>query len=1643
MKGKYAFFSAALVLASMSTAAQVNLVATGGITAASYVNLKSAFDQINSGIHTGAITLTITNNTTEPASCILNASGSGAASYSSVLIQPGGGGARTITTLFNFPDHLVDLNGADNVTIDGLNTGGNSLTIANPTPGASSAIRFIGDAVNNTITRCSIQGVSASLGAVFFSTGTITGNDNNTISHCTIEGLGSNFPRFSIYSLGSSTTVDNSLNTIAGNNIANYFNANTLSAGVCLFGGNYDWTISNNSFYQTAARTYLSGDIHAGIYIGSGSKYTITGNYIGGNAPNAGGGAYIMQGNVAIQFTGIHIDAGTTMAVTSVQGNTIANISINTTSSAATENGFFCGINIAGGNVDAGTVTRNTIGAANGTDNITGTSTAPLALMTGINTSSTGMVSIQHNSIGAMSNAVGLLIGINISGVAAALDITGNTIGNTTSNNFRSGSPLLTSNITRVSGIKFNALPVGAIAVDANTLQHIASYGVGSGGFVRGIETIPSTSATTVFRITNNNISNLVTYSFLANITEGQGSATGITLAAGNNSIVAQNNISNIANAGASASAAIVAGIAHANATNTGIYGNKIYSLTHTGTSTNATTPSEAAGILIRSGTGTISVYNNMISLGSGQTTNTAFVGIQANHGATPDPVDHIYHNTITIEGTVASGAQPSIGIYRGDFGVTGTSRTQTVSILNNMITNNRSGGSGKHYAIANNLGSLTSATGWAANASNNNVLNARASTIGYWSGDQTFAGWKTASNGDGLSVSAVTIIYNDAANGDLHLNMGATPTPVESGAVLLGSVTSDYDGQSRPGPAGSVNGAAYAPDIGADEFDGVYLDIMPPNISCTPLGFTCSGINRTLVATITDFSGVPVTGVGLPRLFWRINAGAYTAVTGVHTGAGQYEFTFGAGAVTGNTVSYYIVAQDAAASPNVTSFPLAGAGGYTVNPPAAATPPVSPFSYASTTNFPAGIYTVGSGGNYATLTSAINAYNTQCLTGPVIFELIDANYIEPGAITIIRNPYASAVNTLTIRPAAATISTVFFTVANGAALTILGNYITIEGSNNGSSSRHLTIRNQSPAFPVVIHIGSTLTSPVNNITIKNTVLLNGANTGQALLLSDAAVPGAAGYFNNIQLINNSIQRASAGIYAVAALQAGNGSGLSITGNLLNTPGTLAIKNIGIYLQGTDGAFVTGNTIGNFESAAAENDIGIWLANGTVNTTVAYNNISTMGSGNGATAPTGIQIDCNRGNAGIMVTGNTISGLSSPGGAVNISTNGIALNMATGGVVIARNKISNIKNTAGGFGAHGILLNSTSTAAGCVVNNNFVSDVAAFGSPGNTAGDNGYGITVNNGAGYDIFYNTVNMVTDQTNAGSFSSSLMVTAGVTVPGAVTLRNNIFSNMQTGGSAQRYAVYSATPNTVFAAMDYNNFHTAGPNIGFINGNRTTLADLQTGFGGNDHSLNVTPVFTNPFSDLHLTGTGANSLLYAGTPIAGYADDIDQENRNMNNPVMGADEMISCGGTTIVYTSGINGASYQWQVDTGSGFTNISGSPVYSGTATSALTLTTPPTSYNTYKYRCVVNGSLFSNVYTYRVGVVWTGAVSTSWNAPGNWSCGIIPDANTDVVINTGVPRYPVVGSTVTVRSIKVTPGASVTVNTGFSLMLTGR
>ncbi len=317
----------------------IRVEATNSGNDADYPTLKRAFDAINAGVHTGTIAAGVCGDTTEIDSAVLNASG-GPSSYTSVTITPAGGGSRTISGAVNGP--LVDLSGATNITIDGLLTGGNALTVSNASTSAgdgTSTIRFINGAQNNLVQNTLVLGSATGpvTGTILFHTTTGLGNSNNTITLNGIGPAGSNLPMNAVNGSGT-TGAANTNNTISDNNIFDFFNPSDTTNGPrgVLAGTACDaWTITANSFYQTATRTFTAAVNMRAISIEntSGNGFIVGGNFIGGSAPNAGGAAWTQTGS-SNNFVGILATVGEDTPTT-VQGNVIRNISISTASTSS------------------------------------------------------------------------------------------------------------------------------------------------------------------------------------------------------------------------------------------------------------------------------------------------------------------------------------------------------------------------------------------------------------------------------------------------------------------------------------------------------------------------------------------------------------------------------------------------------------------------------------------------------------------------------------------------------------------------------------------------------------------------------------------------------------------------------------------------------------------------------------------------------------------------------------------------------------------------------------------------------------------------------------------------------------------------------------------------------------------------------------------------------------------------------------------------------------------------------------------------------------------------------------------------------------------------------------------------------------
>ncbi|AWA28795.1 hypothetical protein HYN48_01095 [Flavobacterium magnum] len=809
----------------LGASAQVDVTASGGTSSANYTTLKGAFDAINAGTHTGTITIGISGNTTETATAVLNASGSGAASYASIAISPTGGAARTISGAIAGGSPMIDLSGADNVTFDGLNSGGNALTLSNTTASATSGtstIRFIGGATNNTITKCSVLGsfsaaVGTNGGNIFFSTDAVTanGNDNNTVSFCDIGPAGTNLPSKGIYINGSTTTtaLNNSGNTFNGNNIFDYFGAAVSSAGIYIAGGATDTNITNNKFYQTAARTQTTGAQHSAVWIAntSGNNYQVTGNIIG--FANAGGtGTYSFVGvSSSSIFVPIHCLAGTTTA-SSVSSNTISNISVSGAISGTTSTGPFRAIYVTG----LTNVNSNSIGSQSATGAISVTSSSASTSNTyGIYNNSSSATTISNNQIG------GINVANSTSGTVTFTGIFINT----------SSSVTATCSNNSIGGSVANSIAVSG----TSTACQVVGINIG----------LPITT------LTSNTIRNLTNNAGTGTTTTS--SVIGVLFNASTVSTIGSNTIFNLSST--LAGAATVNGIYSGTpASGTVFEKNLIYGLDA------ANAAASVNGIYV--GGGTATYRNNMIRLGvSGS---SATVGMAINGVNEQAGTDNFYHNSIFIGGAPTGGASNS-------FAFQSIVTANTRAYQNNIFVNKRSnsGSTGKHYAIrvggtAANPAGLTS---------NGNILFANGTNgfTGLFNAvDQsTIANWRTATGQDANSYAEDTP-FKDALSSppNLHLD-SSTATFTEGLGVTLASVTDDFDGEARSGLT--------PVDIGADASNATGPAVVKINsVAASPTGNQCTAASRTITANITAGAGA-ITSVTLNYSF---NGTAQTPIT-------------------------------------------------------------------------------------------------------------------------------------------------------------------------------------------------------------------------------------------------------------------------------------------------------------------------------------------------------------------------------------------------------------------------------------------------------------------------------------------------------------------------------------------------------------------------------------------------------------------------------------------------------------------------------------------------------------------------------------------------------------------------------------------
>ncbi|MCP4521548.1 MAG: BspA family leucine-rich repeat surface protein [Cytophagales bacterium] len=159
----------------------------------------------------------------------------------------------------------------------------------------------------------------------------------------------------------------------------------------------------------------------------------------------------------------------------------------------------------------------------------------------------------------------------------------------------------------------------------------------------------------------------------------------------------------------------------------------------------------------------------------------------------------------------------------------------------------------------------------------------------------------------------------------------------------------------------------------------------------------------------------------------------------------------------------------------------------------------------------------------------------------------------------------------------------------------------------------------------------------------------------------------------------------------------------------------------------------------------------------------------------------------------------------------------------------------------------------------------------------------------------------------------------------------------------------------------------------------------------------------------------------------------------------------DMAVCGlsQTTIAADVSGTGLSFQWQENTGGGFTNVSEGGDYTGVTSTSLTIGNIQSKVgNVYRLlitssACEADTSNSSTIFNSILGTsVWTGAIDTDWSECGNWSNGLVPTNANDAQITTA-GSSPVIGSgTSSVQNLTFDSGAMFTMADGATLDIYG-
>ncbi|MGE0636401.1 MAG: T9SS type A sorting domain-containing protein [Bacteroidia bacterium] len=277
-----------------------------------------------------------------------------------------------------------------------------------------------------------------------------------------------------------------------------------------------------------------------------------------------------------------------------------------------------------------------------------------------------------------------------------------------------------------------------------------------------------------------------------------------------------------------------------------------------------------------------------------------------------------------------------------------------------------------------------------------------------------------------------------------------------------------------------------------------------------------------------------------------------------------------------------------------------------------------------------------------------------------------------------------------------------------------------------------------------------------------------------------------------------------------------------------------------------------------------------------------------------------------------------------------------------------------------------------------------VGDNAAF-----TVNASGTGLTyqwqVNNGSGWVDLVNGINY------SGVNNSTLNILAAplsfdgnlyrVVVSGSINCSGTVTSDE---------VIFNEDPNPFISSQPVDQYVCTGDNAVFsvtASGSGLTY-QWQVNTGGGFVNVTNGGVYSGATtSTLNITGVIAgmdgytyqciiNGTICTGTSITNIV--TLHETTSPYISVQPQDQSV-CIGDNLAMTVTANGSglTYQWQVNTGSGFVNVTDGGVYSGSTTSALIIAGATVGMNNYQYQVIINGTSCPDASTSNAVTLYVG------------------------------------------------------------------